>query len=63
MLGIDWGQKLSRAQGTLARASQEAGTSFPVPPLWEGEARIDSFAGKLWGLTDRELVEIRKSLM
>jgi hypothetical protein len=47
----------------LARASQEAGTSFPVPPLWEGEARIDSFAGKLWGLTDRELVEIRKSLM
>jgi hypothetical protein len=49
----------------LAKASQKAGAAAAygnTTLLAEIEARIDSFAGKLWGLTDRELASLRSSI-
>ena len=49
----------------LAEASQEAheaAAQGDEPRLREIGDKVDALAGELWGLTDKELAEIRKSL-
>ena len=50
----------------LAEASQEAheaAAQGDEPRLREIEDKVDTLAGELWGLTDKELAEIHRSLV
>jgi len=53
---------MHRALAEASKDAHEAAAHGGETRLREIEERVDTLAGELWGLTDKELAEIRRSL-
>jgi len=53
---------MHRALAEASKEAHEAAAQGDEARLREIEDKVDTLAGELWGLTDKELAEIRRSL-